>query len=367
MSLFLSCGEASGDHYAGRLIEAVKSKVAPVWGMFGPEGTMAGGHALWGLEELQVMGISEAFREIPRLMRLKNAMADRVLSEMPSCVVVIDSPDYHIPLIKALRKRGYAKPVFYVSPPTAWAWRRGRAAALRDLKVVCLPLFEMEHLFYKQRGVESHWTGHPLLDDLSGYVPEERVLKNTDASPIAALLPGSRPSETRRLAPVLRDAGLVLQEMGYHPVISIAKNLSAQDRGMIKSICHPLTFFEGKGVDLISQSEFVVGACGTAAVEAMMFDKFMVVLYKASLLSYIVFKVMVKTKWVSMPNVLLGREVYPEFLQSKANVGAIKRAICMYLDNSAKIHKDLLEAKSKMGRRGAYRLWADVILERVER
>jgi len=128
LSLFLSCGEASGDHYAGRLIEAVKSKVAPVWGMFGPEGTMAGGHALWGLEELQVMGISEAFREIPRLMRLKNAMADRVMSEMPSCVVVIDSPDYHIPLIKALRKRGYAKPVFYVSPPTAWAWRRSRAS-----------------------------------------------------------------------------------------------------------------------------------------------------------------------------------------------------------------------------------------------
>ena len=79
----------------------------------------------------------------------------------------------------------------------------------------------MEHL-YKQRGVES-WTGHPLLDDLSGYVPEERVLRNTDASPIAASLPGSRPSETRRLAPVLKGAGLMLQEMGYHPVISIAK------------------------------------------------------------------------------------------------------------------------------------------------
>ena len=135
----------------------------------------------------------------------------------------------------------------------------------------------------------------------------------------------------------------------------------------MKKTGNPLPFFEGSGVDLIYVSNFVIGACGTAAVEAMILEKFMLVLYKASLLSYIVYKLMVKTQWVSMPNVLLGREVYPELLQGKANASLIKESLQRYSQDTTRIRENLLEAKKKLGQRGSYKFWADVIVKRVEK
>ena len=367
MSLFVSCGEASGDHYAGSLVKAIEGKLGRCWGMLGPEGVSAGGQALWDYNQLQIMGVMEALKSVPRLVRLKNWMTNKILEDMPSCVVVIDSPDYHIPLIKDLRRRGYSKPIFYVSPPTVWAWRKRRADVIRDLKVICLPLFELEHNFYRDRGVESHWLGHPLLDDLYDYVPSPDVLNMYEGRCVVALLPGSRSAEVRRLAPVLKEVGLCLLKAGYYPVFSIAESLSPASKEALKKTGNPLPCFVGSGVDLIYVSNFVIGACGTAAVEAMILEKFMLVLYKASLLSYIVYKLMVKTQWVSMPNVLLGREVYPELLQGKANASLIKESLQRYSQDTTRIRENLLEAKKKLGQRGSYKFWADVIVKRVEK
>ena len=367
MSLFLSCGEASGDHYAGCLIKALDGRLGRCWGMLGPEGTTSGGHEVWSYSELQVMGISEGLKSLLRLSRLKDRMANSVLKEMPDCVVVIDSPDYHIPLIKAIRRKGYRNPIFYVSPPTAWAWRAKRADVIRDLEVTCFPLFEFEHRFYTDKGVESRWMGHPLLDDLCDYTPDEDVMNAYSGKRIVALLPGSRSTEVRRLAPVLREVVVELKRMGYNPVVSVAKSLPSVDRQALKGMDSGLSFFEGKGVDLMYVSEFVIGACGTAAVEAMMLDKFMVALYKASFLSYLVYKLMVKTQWVAMPNILLGREVYPELLQGEVKASSVLEAVLRYLKDTTKVHNDLAKARSKMGDRGAYKFWADVIAKTVGR
>jgi len=367
LSLFLSCGEASGDHYAGCLIKALDGRLGRCWGMLGPEGKASGGQEVWSYSELQVMGISEGLKSTLRLFRLKDRMANSILEEMPDCVAVIDSPDYHIPLIKAIRRGGYQNPIFYVSPPTAWAWRTKRADAIRSLKVICFPLFEFEHRFYAGKGVESYWIGHPLLDDLCDYTPDESVLNACNGKRTVALLPGSRPAEVRRLAGVLREVGVELKHMGYDPVVSVARNLSYVDRQMLKDMGGDMSFFEGKGVDLMYVSEFVIGACGTAAVEAMMLDKFMVVLYKASLLSCLVYKLMVKTQWVAMPNILLGREVYPELLQGEVKTSLILEAVSRYLKDTKKVHNELTEARSKMGSRGVYKFWADAIVEMTGR
>ena len=348
----MSCGEASGDHYAGSLVKAIEGKLGRCWGMLGPEGVSAGGQALWDYNQLQIMGVMEALKSVPRLVRLKNCMTNKILEDMPSCVGVIDSPDYHLPLIKDLRRRGYSKPIFI------HRLRSGRGESVgrcdKDLKVICLPLFELEHNFYRDRGVESHWLGHPLLDDLYDYVPSPDVLNMYEGRCVVALLPGSRSAEVRRLAPVLKEVGLCLLKAGYYPVFSIAESLSPASKEALKKTGNPLPFFEGSGVDLIYVSNFVIGACGTTAVEAMILEKFMLVLYKASLLSYIVYKLMVKTQWVSMPNVLLGREVYPELLQGKANASLIKESLQRYLQDTTRIRENLLEAK-KLGQRGSYK------------
>ena len=239
MSLFVSCGEASGDHYAGSLVKAIEGKLGRCWGMLGPEGVSAGGQALWDYNQLQIMGVMEALKSVPRLVRLKNWMTNKILEDMPSCVVVIDSPDYHIPLIKDLRRRGYSKPIFYVSPPTVWAWRKRRADVIRDLKVICLPLFELEHNFYRDRGVESHWLGHPLLDDLYDYVPSPDVLNMYEGRCVVALLPGSRSAEVRRLAPVLKRSRPLFAKGGLLSGVFHRRKLIARQQGGLEKNGQP--------------------------------------------------------------------------------------------------------------------------------
>lgn len=371
MSLFLSCGEASGDQYAATLLRTLRVLGCdePAWGMLGEKGAAEGGEAFFSSGELGIFGIRDAVAALPRLLRLRSTIVDAIEARKPSCVVVIDSPDFHLPLIASLRRRGNTVPVAYIAPPTVWAWRRGRVKALAARVDLCLPLFAFEHEFLLSHGVRSAWAGHPLVDEMKNYVPPENLLRavadESKGIPVA-FLPGSRGSEIRRLLPLLLAAAQESRSWGARPMLSIAPGLPEVWKERIRTEAGDIEAFEGEGRDLMAACRAVVGASGTAAVEALLLGKFMTVVYRISWFSALLYRLLVRTPFVSLPNILAGERIYPEHLQHRATSAAVGESLRGYITDPAfrsRADEAIARTKALMGRTGGAMLWATSVME----
>ncbi|MGI6251858.1 MAG: lipid-A-disaccharide synthase [Aminivibrio sp.] len=363
--IFFSCGEVSGDVYAAILGTALRKRGfgGPFFGMGGPQSEEAGAEIVKDSRELHLMGISDVVPAIPRLLKLKRELMELILARGPGAVVLIDSPDFHLPLAEGLRKKGWKGPVISLVPPTVWAWRSGRAKTLRRCFDLCLPLFKFEHDYLRSRAVNSAWRGHPMVDEFRASSP-------SPAEKIIALLPGSRRSEVFRLLPPLRECAALLRERGYSPVFSIAPGMPADLRKSLRDELGENAVWEGRGRDLMASSLAVAGASGTAAVEAMMLGKYMAVLYKGGFLSWLAWKTLVKTPHISIPNLLAGEEIYPELIQGRARGENVFSALMAYLEDQpfrTRISQLLARAKGAMGQGGTADFWAEQIMELRER
>ena len=355
--IFFSCGEVSGDGYAAGVVSALGKRGfdGPLFGMGGPKSAMEGAEIVHDSRSLHLMGVADVIPAIPRLLKLRDDLVRLILSRSPGAVLLIDSPDFHLPLAAALRKGGWKGPIVYAVPPTVWAWRSGRVKNLRSTVDLCLPLFRFEHEFLVRSGVESAWRGHPLVDEFAAFRPPSPRPKQI------ALLPGSRRSEVLRLLPPLTECARLAEERRYRAVFSVAPGMPEDLRDLAKKKLRGWEVWEGPGRDLMAESAAVAGASGTAAVEAMMLGKFMAVLYKGGLLSWLAWKTLVKTPFISIPNLLAGEEVYPEFIQGRATGRNAFAPLMNYLEDGdfkEKTDKNLSAARGAMGAPGALDFWA---------
>ena len=363
-SFVLSCGEASGDAYVGLLARELRAQgfAGELWGMCGPRGASAGVTPRWSFQELQLMGISEVIPALPRLFRLREEMIRAICEARPGGVVMVDSPDFHLPLARGLRRRGYEGKLFSLAPPTAWAWRPGRVKTLELFSLV-FPLFPFEDRFFRSHGVRSAFRGHPLLDEPS-LAPSDR----RDPPRRVALLPGSRPSEVRRLGEVLGGVGRRLKELGMEPELSLAPSLEAPDREFLRRAAEGLSLSEDPGPELMRRADLVVGACGTAAVEALLLRRFMVVLYRGSWSSHLAYRLLVRTPFVALPNLLLDRPIYPELLQGDVREERIVKEVLRYVEDPSfrsSVDQEVRRGRERLGDPGALAFWARAVREEL--
>lgn len=330
-----------------------------LWGMAGDLSEEEGVRKIWDSTELQIMGITGAAKALPRLNKLANRVVYRVMSLKPEAVVLVDSPDFHIPLTRRLRRAGYDGPVIFLSPPTVWAWRKGRVVPLRELFDLCLPLFSFEKKYLCRHGVRALWQGHPMVDEFKGRPIPPRGNR-------VALMPGSRSLEVRLLTPLLLQVACKLKKAGFEPVFSVAPGLKNEVKELLIKLTDGWLVDKGPGRELIESSAFVVGASGTVAVESMMLDRFMIVLYKANMLEWIVYDNFLSIAHISIPNVLAGKRIYPELLQKRANIDSVMKCIWRYLDDEGYqrwIHENLAYNRGNMGTSHASLFWARSVLE----
>lgn len=356
--IFFSCGEVSGDGYAAAVLDALRRRgfAGSLFGMGGPLAAGAGAEIVSDSRTLHLMGVTDVLPAIPRLLRLKKNLVDLILSRRPGVVLLIDSPDFHLPLAASLRGSGWRGPIVYAAPPTVWAWRPWRVKNLRRDMDLCLPLFQFEHEYLLRAGVNSAWKGHPLVDEFSAPLPEEADPKRI------ALLPGSRRSEVFRLLPPLVECASLLKDRGYRPVFSIAPGMPEDLRNRLRNVLMGHETWEGPGRDLLASSAAAAGASGTVAVEAMMLGRFMAVLYRGGFLSWLAWKTLVKTPFISIPNLLSGEELYPEFIQGRATGRNAFFALLAFLEDdriAEHVRAGLLSARKAMGLPGAVDFWAE--------
>ena len=324
MRIALVAGEASGDLLGAGLVQALRQRYpdAEFAGVAGPRMRAAGVDAWHDSAELSVMGLVEVLRHLPRLLRLRRTLRRRLLAWKPDLFVGIDAPDFNLGLERKLKRDGL-RTVHYVSP-SVWAWREGRAATLGRSADLVLCLFPMEPPIYARHGVAAAFVGHPLAQAFAEQ-PDAAAARAQLGVPadarVLALLPGSRAGEIRRLLPTFLEAATLLSARmpGLQVLVPAA---DARCRALIEATpgLHALPglrVLDGDAHAAMVAADAVLLASGTAALEAMLAKRPMVVAYRLSALTYrLVMSLRLRrTDRYSLPNVLANEPIVPELMQ----------------------------------------------------
>lgn len=346
MRVGLVAGESSGDLLGAGLITAVRERLpdAVFEGVAGPEMLAAGCERWADAEELAVMGVVEPLKHLPRLLRLRRMLITRWREAPPDVFVGIDAPDFNLGLEATLKASGI-RTVHYVSP-SIWAWRAGRIRKIRKAadRVICILPFEPA--IYGEQGMDAVFVGHPKADALSPDIDVPAVRRKL-ALPaegrIIAMLPGSRSSEVTRLAPVFAAtaATIAAREQDVHFVTPVA---APKLRPLIEAslrqhaVAGRFTVIDGRSVEAMSASDFVLLASGTAALESALLGKPTVAAYRVAALTALITKLfrLVKVKHFTLPNLLTGEALIPEFIQGDAEPARIAAAVIDLFDDPAR-------------------------------
>jgi lipid-A-disaccharide synthase len=324
MRIALVAGEASGDLLGAGLVQSLRTLFpdAEFAGVAGPKMRAAGVQAWQESSELSVMGLAEVLRHLPRLLRLRRSLRARLLDWKPDVFIGIDAPDFNLGLERDLKQAGI-RTVHYVSP-SVWAWREGRAAKLGRSADLVLCLFPMEPAIYERHGVAASFVGHPLAEAFDEQ-PDAAAARATLGLPaearVLALLPGSRGGEIRRLLPTFLEAAARLAQAlpGLQVLVPAA---DARCRALIEATpgLHAvpgLRVLDGQAHAAMVAADAVLLASGTAALEAMLAKRPMVVAYRLSALTYrlVMALRLMRTDRYSLPNVLANEPIVPELMQ----------------------------------------------------
>jgi lipid-A-disaccharide synthase len=323
-------GEVSGDRLGAGLIRALRHRypAAEFAGIGGDAMAAEGFHSLYPLERLAVMGFVEPLKRLPELLRIRRGLARHFCARPPALFVGIDAPDFNLGLELALRSAGI-RTAHYVSP-SVWAWRQGRIRKIARAVDHMLVLFPFEAEFYRRHGVPVTWVGHPLADELPlepDTAGARRLLDLPEDAPVLAVLPGSRGSEVAMLGPLFLDTVMACQER-LPRLRCVVPAANAARRVQIDAllVAHPgarVRVLDGQSHIAMAAADAVLLASGTSALEAMLLKKPMVVAYRTGRFTHALLSRLVKLKHVSLPNLLAGRELVPELLQERAEVGAL--------------------------------------------
>lgn len=343
LTLGMVAGEASGDVLAASLLEGLAARVDRLEsaGIGGPAMRAHGFDAWWTIDALSVNGYFEVLREYPRLRRMRNALRERIARWHPQVFVGVDAPDFNLGLEAALRDRGIR--VVHFIGPSIWAWRGERIHAIRRSVDHVLLLFPFEEPLYRNAGIPATYVGHPLADaipakpDVAG---ARRALGLPEDAVVVALLPGSRPSEVEHLAPAfLRTAAWLHARRADLRFVLPAASDGAFER-LRTLIAHAglpealsLTLVRGRSHEALAAADAVLVASGTATLEAALFGKPMAIAYRMGWLSYRIMRPMGYLPYFGLPNILSGRFVVPEFLQSAVQPAAMGEALLRQLED----------------------------------
>jgi lipid-A-disaccharide synthase len=371
-TVMISCGEASGDVYAGALATELlrRDPWCRISGFGGERLRAAGGVLTGDYRGFAVTGLTEAIRVLPRSYGMYRRLVSHARAERPDVFVAIDFPDFNFRLAAAVHALGI--PVVYYVSPQLWAWRSGRIHAMKRFVAKVLPIFPFEVEIYRREGIPVEFVGHPLVDLIdvqSSRVEFLRAHGLDPASPTVALLPGSRPNELRATVPVLAAAMplIAVRMPDVQFVVARAPHLpdSLFDPLQGPNDASRVAVVEGHTDDVLHACDTVITASGTATVQTALHEKPMVIVYRLSPLTYRVGKRFVRVSTFGMANLIAGRTVVPELIQEAFTPARVAEETLRFLTNpaaAAEARHELAAVRAKLGSPGASGRAADAIL-----
>jgi lipid-A-disaccharide synthase len=380
--LLLSCGEPSGDLYAGALTRELRrlDPTIGVSGLGGPQLEAAGGRLLDDYRGLAVTGLTEVIGKLPRSYAVMRRLVAAARTERPDALVLIDFPDFNFRLGSRVKALGI--PVVYYISPQLWAWRRGRMKTMKRIADRILVIFPFEEQLYRDAGVAVEFVGHPLVDLARPSASRAEFLTAhglSSSAPTVAILPGSRPNEVARILPDLLASTVLIRQSvpGVQFVVARAPHLddalfanaSAAGRGAwhVPGTCQApgATIVENDTDTVLASADVALTASGTATVQTALHDTPMVIVYRTTPMTYRLARRLVRVDAIGMVNLIAGEKIVPELVQDEFTPDAVAReAIAVLTDRAraASIRRGLARVRERLGGPGASRRAAEAIL-----
>jgi lipid-A-disaccharide synthase len=354
MRIALVAGEASGDLLGARLISALKEHLpdARFFGIGGPQMESEGFEAWFSSERLAVNGFADALRRLPELLKIRRNLIARIKQEKAHLFIGIDAPDFKLGLEKRLKHAGLPT-VHYVSP-SIWAWRGGRAKKIRKAADLVLCLFPCEPELYAKYAMPARFVGHPLADEFPLTIDKNamrELLRLPLDAPIVTLMPGSRNGEVAKLATTFVRAAIQIAQRkpGVRFLVPL---ITRETRKLFEAACYrefgnqaapEIQLMFGHSHEAMAAADVVLLASGTAALEAALLKRPMVVAYRIANWSYRLLRRMMYLPYVSLPNILCREFVVPELIQNECTPEKLANAVCRWFDDAEARQK--LEAR----------------------
>lgn len=366
LRIALVAGEASGDILGSGLMRAIRARHPDVEfiGVGGPLMEAEGMSSFFPMERLSVMGLVEVLGRLRELLARRKLLVQTLLDARPDVFIGIDAPDFTLNIELQLRRAGI-KTVHYVSP-SVWAWRQKRVLKIREGCDLMLTLLPFEARFYEEQGVPVRFVGHPLADTIGLESDRDaaRAELGLGDGPVVALMPGSRGGEVGRLGGLFFDAAerLLAQRPELRFVLPCA---SPQRRAQVEQLLAqrnlPIILLDGRSHVALAACNAVLIASGTATLEALLYKRPMVVAYRLAPVTFWILKRMVKSPYVSLPNLLAQRLLVPELLQDAATPEALAQTLLPLIDDG-QAQTEGFDAIHRILRRDASNQAADAVL-----
>ena len=376
--VLLSCGEASGDLYAGALVRALRAEASgagvdaiDAFGFGGAQLASAGAELIGDYRGFSVTGLTEALSVLRRSWRMLDTITEAARTRRPDVFVAIDFPDFNFRLLPRIKALGI--PIVYYISPQLWAWRPGRLATIKQYVDRMLVIFPFEEAIYRDAGVPVTFVGHPLIDMAVAQRDRDATCRAAGldpARPVVALLPGSRPNELRLILPVIADAARQLaQEVpGVQFLVARAPALDDHLFAPLQALTQagiPVGTLSEAADDVLEAADVVVTASGTATVQTALHNRPMVIVYRVSGLTYAIARRFVALTQFGMVNLVAGRPIVTELIQHEctpARVTAETRTLLTDPTRAATMRADLSEVVRALGGPGASTRAAQAVL-----
>jgi len=371
--ILISAGEASGDMYAARLAAALRARAnVQLFGMGGPRMRQAGVEIVADYSEVALVGIVEIAKKYPALRRVFKRLVDESARRKPRLAILTDFPGFHLRLARKLKAQRV--PCVYFVCPQFWAWRPWRANLVRRRFARGLCIFPFEEEWYRSRGVQADFIGHPLVGNVAATRTRAQFAAayNLDAAkPIVTLLPGSRSGEIAHHMPTLMQAcRLVQKNHDVQFVLALAPGAQRSQIAPYLASGTRLQVVEDSTYDALAAADLSIVSSGTATVEAALLDAPMIVIYRLAPLTAVIARCLVRTPMFAMVNLIAGKRVVPELVQEDFTPERVASEVARLLDSPearAEMRKGLAEVREKLGPPGAVERAADLIAGMLNR
>ena len=363
-------GEASGDLHGGFLVQELQRQLpgVDVAAVGGDHLRACGIDILADVRLLSAVGLVEIVSSLRRHHRVMELLKQQMDQQRPDVVVLVDYPGFNLFVAKEAKKRGI--PVFFYIAPQVWAWGKGRAKKMERLIERLAVIFPFEEAIFNAHGRNfARYVGHPLVDELHVSGTREQIRDRHGLSldqPLLVLMPGSRRSEVRLLLPSMLQAAQQLKSDGWQVVLLKAPTI---DRSYLEEVMggRPLTvaLVDGDAYNLLHAADAGVIASGTATLEAALLGCPHVILYRFSSLTYLIARLVIGRRIIGLPNVILGRSLFPELIQRDVTAVNIVRSVRRIVADRGAFDQSVAELQATMGPPGASRRAAEELVELI--
>jgi lipid-A-disaccharide synthase len=373
-NIFIVAGEASGDMYGADLVKAMLNIYPDLcfYGIGGNKLKEAGVELIADAAKISVVGLTEVLSKLSNFFKIIKKLKDKLDALKPALVILIDFPDFNLNIVARQAKKRNIKTFYYISPQV-WAWRKGRIKQIKklvDKMAVILP-FEVD--LYAENNFGVNYVGHPLVDIVKvnvSKVEARRKLGLSEDKTTIGLLPGSRTAEIKSLLPEMMQAAQILKKNIKNAQFILPK-ADTLDEAIINEIISKydteIKIIAGRTYEAISCCDLAVVTSGTATLETGLLGVPMIIVYKVSLLSYFIGRLVINVKNIGLVNIIAGKTIVPEFIQKDASSRQIAAEALAILKSERyeQIKKELSAISAKLGKPGAAARAAQIACEMI--